>query len=245
MVPVAMCRDLVFLVLAMVSGAAGAGGDPPPERGVIAGGIYIGVLPCADCSGIRYRLHLRPDRAFVLETGYLGKEQGPANPGAVLGVWTESADGRTLELRQASEPPMFFAIRDAETLRKLDMQGRPIKSKLNYELVRSHAVEKFQPVLRLQGMYRYMADAGLFRECLSRALFPVAQAADNAVLERGYGAARAQPGQEVFVTVEARIAAQPSMEGDRLEDALVVERFIGAWPGKSCGDPLGTAESGQ
>ncbi len=242
-------RTLARVGLTLAVAAAGcvawAGGDSPADRVALAGGIYIGVLPCADCEGIRYRLHLRADRAFVLETGYLGQEPGPANPGAVLGVWTESADGRTLELRHLPEPPLYFAIRDVETLRKLDMQGRPIRSKLNYDLLRSHAVEKFQPVLRLQGMYSYMADAGVFRECQSGARFPVAQLADNAALERGYGAARAEPGQPILVAVEARIAARPSMEGDRLEDALVVERFIGASPGESCGAALAATERKQ
>ena len=203
-------------------------------------GIYTGVLPCGDCEGIRYRLHLRPDRAFVLETQYLGRSS-PSNPSAVLGVWAESADDRTVVLRQTGEPPMFFAIASPGVLRMLDAAGRAIESKLDYELVRSTGVEPFQPVLRLQGMYTYMADAGTFRECLSRARFPVDQSGDNAALERGYSAARSGPGEELLVTVDTRIAARPSVEGDRLEDALVVEKFRGAWPGETCGDPLATA----
>lgn len=232
-------QSIRLVLLFAIAGAAVAA-DPSPAGPVT--GIYLGVLPCADCQGMRYRLHLRPDRAFVLETQYLGKDAGPANPAAVLGVWTESADDRTLVLRQVGEPPMFFGIPEPGVLRKLDAAGRPIKSKLNYDLARTSAVERFQPLLRLQGMYAYRADAGVFRECLSRARFPVAQAGDNAALERGYAAVRAEPGQEVLVTLDARIAAQPSMEGNRLEDALVVETFRGAWPGETCGDPLATAD---
>jgi copper homeostasis protein (lipoprotein) len=203
-------------------------------------GIYTGVLPCADCEGISYRLHLRPDRAFVLETRYLGRRAG--TPRAVLGVWSESADDRTVVLRQTGEPPLFFAIASPGVLRKLDAAGLPIASSLNHDLLRSTTVEPFQPLLSLQGMYSQVADAGVFRECLSRARFPVDASGDHAALESGYAAARAEPGQEVLVTIDARIAARPSLAGDRLEDALFVEKFRGAWPGETCGDPLATAD---
>lgn len=239
---------------------------PAPAKSPLAGGIYVGVLPCADCQGLQYRLHLRTDGAYVLESGYLGKPAGPANPGAVLGAWTASADGKTLELRRHDEPTMFFAIVNSETLRKLDTQGRPIDSRVNHELTRSHGIEKLRPLLRLQGMFRYRdtagqstdpdlgagkkgssrssADVSEFQECESAARFPVAPSGDSAALERAYrsagssSAAGVSTDQELLVTIDARISAWPSPDGDKLEDTIMVERLVAALSGKTCANPM-------
>jgi len=36
-------------------------------------GVYLGVLPCADCSGIKTRIYLNKDNTYVLQQEYLGK----------------------------------------------------------------------------------------------------------------------------------------------------------------------------
>lgn len=86
----------------------------------------------------------------------------------------------------------------------------------------------------MRGMFRYMADAGIFRECLTDRSVPVAQEADNAALERAYLAARAEPGAELLVDLEGTITRRPPMEGTGERDTLVVTRFIDAWPGREC-----------
>jgi heat shock protein HslJ len=223
-----------------VSMALLAGHEPPGEhaasRASVAGGIFVGVLPCADCAGLRARLQLRSDGAFVLETTRTGTEPGP--PGAVLGAWRSSADGRTVELRRAGEAARHFAVRDGQRLVELDARHRPLHPQGSHDLVRSQAIERFQPVLRLEGTYRRVDGAGEFRECVSGARFPVATSGARGALDDA--AAAALPGADVLVTVAARIAAQPSATGDRLEDALVVEKLVGAWPAETCGEPFAT-----
>jgi len=87
----------------------------------------------------------------------------------------------------------------------------------------------------LRGMYVYMADAALFTECETGMRYPVAFEGDSVFLERAYLEARRQPGEEVLVSVEGRIAERPAMEGNQTEESLVVTRFIGVWPGETCG----------
>ncbi len=83
-------------------------------------------------------------------------------------------------------------------------------------------------------MYEYMADAGLFTDCISGKKVPVAMEADNATLERAYLGAREQPGDAVLVTVQGRLEQRPPMEGEGTREHLIVERFEQVWPTESC-----------
>jgi copper homeostasis protein (lipoprotein) len=84
-------------------------------------------------------------------------------------------------------------------------------------------------------MYRYIADAGLFNECLTRRQMPVAQEAANAALEAAYSMARAQAGEPLLVNIEGRIVERPRVEGSGVQSVVVVERFVNLWPGETCG----------
>jgi heat shock protein HslJ len=89
--------------------------------------------------------------------------------------------------------------------------------------------------MSLQGMYRYMADAGLFLDCATREQWPVATEGDNAALERAYGKAKVAPGSPLLVTVEGRLEPRRMMDSEGMETNLIVERFVRTWPGETCG----------
>jgi copper homeostasis protein (lipoprotein) len=194
---------------------------------------FIGELPCADCPGIRYHVNLFPDRVFFLRTTYIGRAEN-ANFDDI-GSWVVSSDRNTLILKGEHEAPEMFAIKDRETLRKLDVEGREIESLLNYDLRRTKNLEPLEPRVAMRGMYRYFADAGLFTECLTRRKWPVAQEKDNAALESAYTKARLTTGEELLVNVEGQVAMRPKMEGQGVQPTVVVERFIGISPGETCG----------
>ena len=194
---------------------------------------FEGELPCADCPGIFYRLDLFEDHTFFLRTTYLGRGAGAVTDS--VGSWELSADDRKLTLFTGEKSPVWFRVVDPDTLRKLDIEGHEIRSSLNYDLRRKDGLEPIEPRLTMRGMYRYMADAALFEECLSGRTFPVAQEADNAALERAYLEARRQPGEPILVSLQGRIARRPGMEGDGMVLAVVPERLLGVWPGETCG----------
>jgi uncharacterized lipoprotein YbaY/heat shock protein HslJ/uncharacterized lipoprotein NlpE involved in copper resistance len=211
---------------------------PPsgPLGGLPAG--YQGDLPCADCEGIRHHLDLFEDGSFFYRLTYLGR-------GGVfddIGTWELADNGTTLVLWGGRETHEMFRVVDAGILRKLDLEGRDIASSLNYELRRVAAFEPIEPQLAMRGMYRYMADAALFEECLTGRRFPVAMEADNVALERAYLGAQPAPGEPLLVSLEGRLAPRPAMEGDETVLSVVPERFIGVWPGESCGARMTTAE---
>jgi copper homeostasis protein (lipoprotein) len=200
---------------------------------------FTGDLPCADCQGIRYRLNLFADRSFYLGMTYVGK--GAAASSDDIGTWMLSSNQRVLVLKGGREAAALFRIVDGKTLHKLDLEGRDIESALNYAITRTSAFERLEPRLAMRGMFRYMADAGIFTECSTGQRWPVAQEGDNARLEREYSNVRKEPGGPVMVSVEGRVAMRPKMEGPGLQPTLVPDRFIGAFPADTCGPRPATA----
>ena len=87
----------------------------------------------------------------------------------------------------------------------------PFVAQLRFEKDRD--LPPLEPRLAMRGMYKYFADSGRFTECLTRKNLPVAMEQDNAALESAYSKARRQPGEELLVNLEGRVALRPRMEG--------------------------------
>jgi copper homeostasis protein (lipoprotein) len=234
---VALLGIVTALSCAAEPGSRGARGRAAGPARLSLPATYAGELPCGDCPGIRFTLHLRPDTAFYLRMTYIGRGEGEGESFDDVGRWSVESDGQVLALRGADEAPVMFSILGADTLRKRGIEGGEIESELDYHLVRQAAATPIEPRLLLRGMYRYMADAGWFRECLTGMRLAVAQAGDNAALEAAYSKARREPGEELLVNVVGRVTRRQRMEGAGDEDALVVERFIAVWPDETCGTP--------
>jgi copper homeostasis protein (lipoprotein) len=184
-------------------------------------------------------LNLFPDQSFFLRRTYL--ERNEVKPIDDIGRWTLSSDGSTLILKGGKESSERFAVKRSDTLRALDLEGREIESKLNYDLRRSAAFERIEPRLSMRGMFRYMADAAIFSECQTGQRWPVAMEAGYKALEAAYSETRRQPGEELLVSVEGQVAMRPGMDGGQPTPTLIVERYIGIWPGETCGAAFATS----
>ena len=228
----------VELLLRRVETPARRSSAPPALRELPA--YFEGDLPCADCPGIHYRLDLHEDRVFFLRTTYHGRGAGAVHD--LIGTWTLASDDNRIALFGGTEAPIFFRIVDADTIRKLDIEGRDIESSHNSDLRRKDDLEPIEPRLTMRGMYRYLADAALFEECLTGRRFPVSPEADNIALERAYLDARHEPGEPLLVSLQGSLALRPAMEGDTMVLSLIPERFIGVWPGETCGARMANAE---
>lgn len=205
--------------------------DPPV---LAAPATYAGTLPCASCPGIEWTLTLLEDGTYRLRRVYLEAEDGEDRPLVELGRWDTGDRDDRLALRGRSEDPIRFEAKGTRILRLLDQQGRPIESRLDYELQRLAEVDRFADVFPMRGEYSYLADAGRFSECRTRTSLSVAQEADNAALERAYLDAAEEPGSPVLVTFDGRFAMRPPMEGDGLQEVVIVETFGEARPGERC-----------
>ncbi|MHB8078470.1 MAG: copper resistance protein NlpE [Candidatus Krumholzibacteriia bacterium] len=105
---------------------------------------YVGVVPCADCPGIRWTLNLYPDGVFRQRLEYLERsENGRPARFDDGGRWALAANGEQLVLRGDGGSTDLFALRGDDTLRKLDAEGREIATTLDYDLKRAPVFAPF------------------------------------------------------------------------------------------------------
>jgi copper homeostasis protein (lipoprotein) len=90
--------------------------------------------------------------------------------------------------------------------------------------------------LLLGGLFVWVADAATIVLCADNRSVPVAMDADYKALEAAYVKARAKPGERLLVSLEELLTQQrPAVEPTLPPQAtLVVERFVGVWPGQRC-----------
>jgi uncharacterized lipoprotein YbaY/heat shock protein HslJ len=129
------------LLLRRVSAEAATAPAVPSALGTLPA-TFMGVLPCADCPGIEHQLNLFPDRVYHLRRVYQGKRDGQFDD---IGSWAVSSDGRVLILSGGRGEPLQFAVRDSNRLARLDLQGRPIPSEANHDIVRAGAFTPIEP----------------------------------------------------------------------------------------------------
>lgn len=81
-------------------------------------GVYYGVLPCADCSGIETTLELMNDQTYKLTQVYQGKEDGRFESSGTL---TWDAENNIITLGQGEEMTKWLIEGDKVTM--LDKEG--------------------------------------------------------------------------------------------------------------------------
>jgi hypothetical protein len=108
---------------------------------------YKGLLPCADCPGIEYQLNLLANHRYRLRLNYRDRDAHFD----IGGYWsvTENAARLVLREKKGHGPPRQWAVLDeGRRLRLLNADGEPIRSGLNYDLVRQ---AQFEPLTELSG----------------------------------------------------------------------------------------------
>lgn len=99
---------------------------------------FAGVLPCADCPGIKYHIEFHEDGSYRMRTTYL--EHGDNGAGKNVddsGAWQLLYEGSRVTLRSEGNSTTTFAISNPDTLRLVDKNGDEFKSELNYDLKRA------------------------------------------------------------------------------------------------------------
>ena len=97
------------------------------ENSLYWNGTYKGVLPCADCEGIKTELELNSDKTYEIKETYLGK--GDGKPFESKGSFQfDSKNSSIIELDKAGDSRKYFVAEGY--LKALDLEGNEITGDL-------------------------------------------------------------------------------------------------------------------
>ena len=112
-------------------------------------GTYQGVLPCADCEGIKTQIVLNKDLSYILETQYLGKDEKVFQSKGTF-KWNESGSKITLD----NENKQIYQVGENRIFH-LDKDGNRITGEIanNYilEMEKTELTDKYWKLVRLNG----------------------------------------------------------------------------------------------
>ncbi len=217
----------------------------PPGQGPLGQGplgrlpaSWRGELPNAGGSS-RWQVDLAADGSYQLRQTWLNR---PApNTFDDIGRWRLEPSSQRLVLRGGREAPVFLQpLQGGAVLRKLDLEGQPIRSEHNDRLQRLAVPEPISPRLFLAGLFRLLPQGPTMQLCITGQRLPVALEGDYKRLLQAYRSAvpTGGSGQPVLVSVKGLISQHPATQpGQGSRRALVVEAFGRVHPGKGCPQP--------
>lgn len=199
---------------------------------------WRGELPNAGGSTL-WQVDLAADGSYQLRQTWLNR---PApNTFDDIGRWRLEPSGQRLVLRGGREAPVFLQpLEGGAVLRKLDLEGQPIRSGHNDRLQRLAVPEPISPRLFLAGLFRLLPQGPTMQLCITGQRLPVALEGDYKRLLQAYRSAvpAGVPGQPLLVSLKGLISQNPATQpGQGSRRALVVEAFGKVHPGKGCPQP--------
>lgn len=117
-------------------------------------GVYEGILPCADCEGIKTTIQIDTNNTYQFTSIYLGKEKPLKQAKKGKFSWNES--GSTIILDGITDGPNQYQVGENK-LFQLDMQGQRITGNLasKYELLKiSEPVSKVSDALLIETYWK-------------------------------------------------------------------------------------------
>ena len=227
---------LTLQLVPVGSGRPGWGGDQGPLGRLPAS--WRGELPSAGGSNL-WQVDLAADGSYQLRQTWLNR---PApHTFDDIGRWRLEPSGQRLVLRGGREAPVFLQpLEGGAVLRKLDLEGQPIRSGHNDRLQRLTVPEPIAPRLFLAGLFRLLPQGPTMQLCVTGQRLPVALEGDYKRLLQAYRSVQAAggPGQPLLVSLEGLISQRPAAQpGQGPRQTLVVEAFGRAHPGRGCLQP--------
>lgn len=191
-------------------------------------------VSCPGCSERWLTLTLFPDGFFRLRERYLAQGGGGGEDFHDLGRWS-LADGDTsrLVLRGGGEQPRQFRLNPDGSLRMLDSAGHELVSIREYPLPRLAKPDMIPDAMRLIGFYVADGGAGLFTECLTGQVWPLAKNAASVELASRHAALAVRPGAPPpLVALVGRFQGSTPLSDQ--PGQLLVQQLDRFWPGEQC-----------
>ncbi len=111
-------------------------------------GTYQGILPCADCEGIKTQLSLNKDLSYILETQYLGKDEKVFQTTGTF-KWNDAGSKITLDnseqMYQVCENRIFQLDKDGNRI------TGEIANKYILQMEKTELTGKYWKLVRLNG----------------------------------------------------------------------------------------------
>lgn len=225
----------VDVILRPVSAQPDRAGQVHTAPGLTLPASFTGTMPMASGPGVDWHLDIWPDQVYHLRQTY-----GGGDPVYDRGRWHADPARGAIVLRGGREAPVVLDIMGNGDLRMTDTQGNRIESDLPYTLA-AGPLQPAEGTQFLTGMFRHVADAARFTECLTGRSYPVLMHGAFIDAERAYERLDTQePGDPVLAMLEGRLAVHPAMDGpDRMQ--LEIESFLRFEPGLTCAGTGGHA----
>lgn len=223
--------DLSIWMIKVGDTAASSPDETPTigAHGLRLPATFVGEVPCTDCESERFQLNLWPDQVFFLRRTWAGSDRREDS----IGRWSADADRHVLEVRGAGAQAQF-QILGTDRLRLIDLDEKRPALQEDYELTATDEFRPFDPHLPLRGMLTYVADEARFTECLTGRDYPLVVDGDYAALEHAYLAAGAEVGGPIMASFDGAIVREPAGAASDVGPRVLVERFVGVWPGETC-----------
>lgn len=192
-------------------------------HGLALPATFTGVIQ-EPAGAVEWALALASDQTFQLSRSF------PSGQRDSLGRWVADPAAGTLVLNDGAELPLLIRPTASGTLSVIDANsGEKHDGLLKLAAADALALSN----MTMAGMVTYMADAAIFEECVSGAVFLISAEGDYLALERAYLADRSGPGAPLYMMLDGGIDTRPAMEGpDR--QMIIVDRFLRTQPEMNC-----------
>lgn len=195
---------------------------------------YSGLIPCADCPGIRLTLTLFPPNVAVLKRTYLEAENGQDQTDQSLFNWNQQGQLITLHSLQA-DSDRYFRVTGAATISLSDAQGRSPQSGLNYTLKRLEQKEITAGPLQISGHFGNRNKEPRWSFCVIYATLPVAMERAFEALKNAYATHSDASEKASLISIDARLAMRVSSDSGDSALSVIPLRFRAAHPHEDCG----------
>ena len=225
--------DTVSIWMIKVGDTAAPSPDKTPAigaHGLRLPATFTGRVPCADCEAERFQLNLWPDQVFFLRRAWVGKDRRQDS----IGRWSVDADRHVLDLRGTGAEFQFRILGPDRLQLLLAPDEKRTKPDGDSVLTATDEFQPFDPHLPLRGMLTYVADEARFTECLTGRDYPLVRDGDYEALEHAYLAAGAEVGGPIMASFDGAIVREPEDADKDTGPQILVERFVGVWPGETC-----------